>query len=79
MQTFVDLHRNTLSLILDMTLVDQLIAAKGSWLDMSKTLNAVVSSSRLGHHMFSFACEHVTAADVAKIIDESLLLLKDPV
>ena len=77
LQTFIELHRNTLTLILDMSLVDKLIAAKGTWLTVSDALNKVVSSSKLGHKMFAFACEHVLAAEVKAIIDKQIEALQD--
>jgi menaquinone-dependent protoporphyrinogen IX oxidase len=77
LQTFIELHRSTLTLILDMALVDKLVAAKGSWLDVSEALNKVVASSKLGHKMFSFACEHVLAAEVKAIIDLQIAALQE--
>ena len=64
LSSFVELHKNTLGLVLDMGLVTKLLEAKGSWLDVSDALNSVVASSKVGHKMFSFACESVLAEEV---------------
>ena len=78
LSSFIDLHKNTLGLVLDMGLVNKLLEANTSWIDMSDALNSVVASSKVGHKMFSFACEFVLAEEVAQLIDNISGKLKEP-
>ena len=45
--SFIELHKNTLGLVLDMGLVNKLLEAKTSWIDMSDALNSVVAAYRV--------------------------------
>jgi len=78
LNSFIELHSNVLGLVMDMALVDKLLKAQGSWLDVSEALNSVVASSKVGHKMFSFACEHVLAAEVSKLVDKQVDEIKVP-
>ena len=78
LSSFIELHRNTLGLVLDMGLANKLLKAKTSWIDMSDALNSVVASSKVGHKMFSFACEVVLAEEVAQLIANITCKLKEP-
>jgi hypothetical protein len=73
MAKFVEHYRAIVGFVVDVTDVDKIIAAKGSWSDVSGEVARLVAGSALDKSMFGFAEELVSSAafglDVQQLVN----------
>jgi hypothetical protein len=74
--TYIDTHKQLLSLVLPPTALDEVTAARGDWHQCAEAVAALMSSGALGKAIFHFAGMSALSSDFKEDIEKTLNILK---